>query len=103
VSTAGFDRETLRFDSSSIRRPEEKSIKYRYFGARLLDLHAELQDPTPRGLVEKWLQRRSGARYVMLATLIGVIFAVILGMCALALSALQTWIAWQQWRHPRGE
>ena len=103
VSTAGFDPDTLRFDSNSIRRPEERSIKYCYFGARLLDLHAELQDPRPRGLIEKWLQRRSGARYVMLATLIGVIFAVVLGMFALALSALQAWIAWQQWRHPHGE
>jgi len=37
---------------------------------------------------------------MMLATLIGVVFAVLLGMVSLAVSSYQTWIAYQAWQHP---
>lgn len=84
TSTSSFDPDCLRFDSASIRNNDEKDIAYHYFGERLAELYDELENPTPRGSLEKWLERRSGARYVMLATLIGVIFAVILGMAGLA-------------------
>ncbi|TAQ87664.1 hypothetical protein B7494_g4009 [Chlorociboria aeruginascens] len=68
TSTAGFDPDCLRFDSASIRITDEKDIPYHYFGSRLADLYNELENPTPRG-IEKWFERKSGARYVMMATL----------------------------------
>lgn len=46
------------------------------------------------------MERKSGARYMMMATLIGVVFAVLLGMVSLAVSSYQTWIAYQAWQHP---
>lgn len=73
TSTSSFDPDCLRFDSASIRNHDEKDIAYHYFGEHLAELYDELENPTPRGSLEKWLERRSGARYVMLATLIGVI------------------------------
>lgn len=100
TSRSSFDPDCLRFDSASIRNKDEKEIAYHYFGERLMELYDELENPTPRGSVEKWLERRSGARYVMLATLIGVIFAVILGMAGLAVGGYQAWIGYQQWQHP---
>lgn len=100
TSTSSFDPDCLRFDSTSIRNNEEKEIAYHYFGERLAELYDELENPTPRGPFEKWLERRSGARYVMLATLIGVIFAVILGMAGLAVGGYQAWVGYQQWQHP---
>ena len=100
TSRSAFDPDCLRFDSASIRNKDEKEIAYHYFGERLMELYDELENPTPRGSVEKWLERRSGARYVMLATLIGVIFAVILGMAGLAVGGYQAWIGYQQWQHP---
>jgi hypothetical protein len=75
TSTCHFDTDILRYDSTSIRNPDEKFIPYHYFGERLADLYEELANPTPRGL-EKWFQRRSGARYVMMATIAGVLFAI---------------------------
>jgi len=63
-------------------------------------LYDELENPTPRGFFEKWLERRSGARYVMMATLTGVVIAIILGMFGLAVSIFQAWVGWQQWKHP---
>lgn len=100
TSTSSFDPDCLRFDSTSIRNNDEKDIAYHYFGERLAELYDELENPTPRGSLEKWLERRSGARYVMLATLIGVIFAVILGMAGLAVGGYQAWVGYQQWQHP---
>ena len=100
ISTSAFDPDCLRFDFVSIRNNEEEEVAYHYFGAKLTDLYEELINPTPRGWVEKWLERRSGARYVMMATLIGVVFAVVLGMAGLAVGAYQAWVGYQQWQHP---
>lgn len=100
ASKGGFDPDCLRFESTDIRHKEEKDIAYYYFGSRLMELHEELENPRPRGLLEKWVERRSGARYVMLATLTGVFIAVVLGFAGLAVASYQTWIAYQQWKHP---
>ena len=100
TAKSSFDPDCLRFDSASIRNKDEKDIAYHYFGERLAELYDEMENPTPRGSLEKWLERRSGARYVMLATLIGVIFAVILGMAGLAVGGYQAWVGYQQWQHP---
>lgn len=99
-SKGSFDPDSLRFESGSIRRPEEKDIAYYYLGERLMDLYSELQDPKPRGGLAKWLERRSHPRYVMLATLIGVMIAVLLGLAGLAVTTFQTWITYQAWKHP---
>ncbi|ORY17649.1 hypothetical protein BCR34DRAFT_621819 [Clohesyomyces aquaticus] len=73
---------------------------YHYFGSRLAELYDELQNPTLRGWFQTWLKRRSGARYVMMATLIGVVIATVIGLLGLGVASFQAWIAWQQWKHP---
>lgn len=100
VSDGSFDPDCLEYASFLYRRKGEDDISYQYFGARLVDLFEELEDPSPRGILEKWLQRKSGARYVMMATLIGVIIAVILGILGLAVSLFQAWVAYEAWKHP---
>ena len=100
ISKSSFDPDCLRFESAPIRNSEEKDIKYHYFGTQLVDLHEELQNPAPRGWFEKWLERKSGARYIVMWTLIGVFFAILLGMATLAVTSYQTWLTYQQWKHP---
>ncbi|KAE9377691.1 hypothetical protein N431DRAFT_541349 [Stipitochalara longipes BDJ] len=100
TTTQNFDTDVLRYDSSTIRDPlHPESIPYHYFGSRLGDLYEELTNPTPRGM-EKWFERRSGARYVMMATIAGVFLAIFLGMASLALGGYQAWVGYQQWQHP---
>lgn len=65
----------------------------------MAELWQEIEDPSPDGPFEQWLERRSGGRYMMLATLIGVLFAVLLGLLSLILSAGQTYISYQAWQH----
>lgn len=103
MSKKGFDPDILRLvDSSLYRSAVEQPISYQYWGSRLMDLRDELENPTPRGFVEKWMERKSGSRYVMMATLAGVIIAVLLGFLGLAVSLFQAWVGWQQWKHPIG-
>ena len=102
TTTASFDPDCLRFESTSLRNADERDITYHYLGTRLLELYEEVENPTPRSWVEKWLERKSGARYVMLATLIGVVIAVVLGMASLAVGGYQAWVGYQQWQHPVG-
>ena len=101
VSKHGFDPDITRvFDTRSFQKQATEEIQYRYWGSRLLDLYDELENPTPRGVLEKYIERRSGARHVMMATLAGVTIAVILGVFGLAVSIFQAWVGWQQWQHP---
>ncbi|KAF7933297.1 hypothetical protein BELL_0398g00140 [Botrytis elliptica] len=98
-STCNFDTDMLRYESASIRNQEEQNIQYHYFGARLADLHQELTNPTPRGL-EKWFERKSSPRFVMMATIAGVMFAIFLGLMSLALGGFQAYFGYMAWKHP---
>ncbi|TRX95935.1 hypothetical protein FHL15_003077 [Xylaria flabelliformis] len=99
VAKDKFDADNCDVNTSWQLR-EEELIAYEYWGSRLVDLHDELENPTPRGFIETWMERKSGARYIMMATLAGVLIAILLGILSLAVSILQTWITWQQWKHP---
>ncbi|KAF7880389.1 uncharacterized protein EAF02_007235 [Botrytis sinoallii] len=98
-STCNFDTDMLRYESASIRNPEEQNIQYHYFGARLADPYRELINPTPRGL-EKWFERKSSPRFVMMATIAGVMFAIFLGLLSLALGGFQAYVGYMAWKHP---
>ncbi|KAI1763324.1 hypothetical protein GGR53DRAFT_372554 [Hypoxylon sp. FL1150] len=100
VCTNGFDPEIMHFEFTSIRRAEEENIRFVYLADRLSELYNASQNPQPRGWLQRRMERRSGARYMMMATLVGVIFAVLLGIGSLAVSSYQTWIAYQAWQHP---
>ena len=65
-----------------------------------MDLYDELQNPKPRKGIAKWLERKSGARYVMMATLIGLVLAISIGLLGVGLAGFAAWIAWQQWQNP---
>ena len=100
VSKSSFDPDILKWEFVSIRRPGEENIAYVYFADRLSELYNELQSPRPRGSLWRWMERKSGGRYMILATLIGVMFAVLLGIATLAVTSYQTWITYQAWQHP---
>ncbi|KAF3064587.1 hypothetical protein GL218_01953 [Daldinia childiae] len=87
-------------DINTSWQQHEGPIAYEHWGLRLMDLYDELQNPTPRGPLEKWMERNSGSRYVMMATLAGVLIAVLLGILSLGVSIFQAWVGWQQWQHP---
>ncbi|KAH7319846.1 hypothetical protein B0I35DRAFT_478152 [Stachybotrys elegans] len=100
VSTSALDPDILNFEFSAVRRAGEEKVPYIFLSERLGELYNELQSPRPSGWLEKMMERKSGARYMMMATLVGVFLAVLLGIFSLAVSCYQTWIAYQAWKHP---
>lgn len=99
TTTQNFDTDILRFDLVTIRdRNHPEPLSYHYFGSRLADWYEEMTNPTPR--MERWFERRSGAIYVMMATIAGVFLPIFLGMASLALGSYQAWLSYQQWQHP---
>lgn len=100
VSKESFDPDCLRFGSASYRRINENNIPYQYWGSRLMDLFDEIENPKPRGFVQTWLDQKSKARHIMLATLAGLFIAILLGFLGLIVAIVQTWISYQAWKHP---
>ncbi|KAK3349878.1 hypothetical protein B0T25DRAFT_250662 [Lasiosphaeria hispida] len=107
VSKHGFDRDCLTFGIAPFEQPvpvgEEKKQAQRFlvWGSRLMDLYDEIENPKPRSTFDTWIERRSKSRHVMLATVAGVMTAVVLGLLSLCVSIFQAWIAWQDWEGRR--
>ena len=100
VAKHGFDSDILRYESWNHHRHNEPELSYPYFGNRLAELYEELQNPKPRTRLESWFERKSGARYMLMATMIGVFIAVIIGILGLGISGFQAYVSYQQWKHP---
>jgi hypothetical protein len=83
VAKRSFDEDLLYYGSARYRRSDDSEIRYTYFGVRLAELYDELQNPTPRTNLESWFEKKSGARYMLMATMIGVFIAVTIDTLAL--------------------
>jgi hypothetical protein len=99
VTKEGWSKGLLTDLPASDRENNDIGFEYKYFGRRLEDLHKELQNPTPHTWLQRRLKRRS-EDYMLMATMYGVIIAVTLSLLSLIVAILQSWIAWQQWKHP---
>ena len=101
VSKQSFDPDILRFGTTAYELgTDEKNQASRYpiWGTRLMDLYDEIENPKPRGVLDAWLERRSKSRHVMMATIVGVSVAIVLGILSLGVSCFQAWISWREWK-----
>lgn len=100
VTSSDFDSDMLNSDFHSFCHEHERKIGYVHLADRLNILHQEVQNPRPRGWLQKEVEVRSGSRHMMMATLVGVIIAILLGTISLGVSSYQAWVAYQAWQHP---
>lgn len=102
VRKGGFDKDMLRYTIERFRRDDDREIDYSYFGERLIELHNELKDPSPRNWFERLFEggTKSAERKMLMATTIGVFIAVTIGMVGLVVAGFQAWVGYQQWKHP---
>jgi hypothetical protein len=100
VRKNGFDPDMLQYEWTRYRREDDPEVTYAYFGVRLAELYDELQAPIPRYSWERKLQKYSAQRFMLMATMIGVFIAVVIGILGLGISGFQAYVSWQQWKHP---
>lgn len=100
VHKNGFDADLLQYELARFQREDDPPVDYPYFGTRLADIYDELQSPTPRHGWENWFQKYSAQRYMLMATMIGVFIAIVIGILGLGISGFQAYVSYQQWKHP---
>ncbi|CAI0645159.1 unnamed protein product [Colletotrichum noveboracense] len=100
VSAESLDPDCQDRRFQSYRLDHEKETTYNYWGSRLMDLCDEIENPKPRGHFGLWLKANSKDRHVMLATLVGISVAILLGILSLVVGLFQAWIAYEAWKHP---
>ncbi|KIN02949.1 hypothetical protein OIDMADRAFT_71173, partial [Oidiodendron maius Zn] len=81
-SSSGIDQDCLIPNSEGSRRSDEKNVRYTYWGPRMRILLDELENPSPRGLQQRW-ERISKQRHMMQAAVIGIMVTVLLGLLSL--------------------
>lgn len=103
LTRRGFGKHFLRYRMHRLRQEDDDpEIDYAYFGERLVELHNELKDPSPRNWFERLFEggTKSAERKMLMATTIGVFIAVTIGLFGLVIAGFQAWVGYQQWKHP---
>jgi hypothetical protein len=102
IKKHGFQEDFLRYKISWFKRDDDPEVDFSYFGDRLLELHNELEDPSPRNWFERLFEggSKSAERKMLMATTIGVFIAVTIGLFGLVIAGFQAWVGYQQWKHP---
>ncbi|CAN9413435.1 unnamed protein product [Alternaria alternata] len=100
VPKYGLDLDLLQCGVSRYRRKDEPEVDYTYIGTRLKEIYDEIQHPSPRRDWENWFQKYSAQRHMLMATMIGVFIAVVIGILGLGISGFQAYVSYQQWKHP---
>ena len=95
VSTEGFDTNVGKHitkgtadDGMDPKGEKKEAQEWKYWGSRMLDLYEEFQNERPHGTWDEWVEHNSKNRHVMMATIIGVFIAVLLGLLSLCLARL---------------
>lgn len=82
------------------RHPENLGELYERFphwGERLEVLFKEIENPTPMTRIEKWSEKRKSPRWTTWWVALGLFVAILFGVAATTLAALQVWISWCSW------
>ncbi|KAH8898204.1 hypothetical protein GQ53DRAFT_817499 [Thozetella sp. PMI_491] len=67
-------------------------LKYPYWADRLYALWKEADDPAPITLIERWSESRRNPRFTYWCTVVSITIAILFGMVATGLSAVQSLI-----------
>jgi hypothetical protein len=71
--------------------------KYPYWGERLYNLWKEADDPTPITRIERWAESKRNPRFTYWCTVVSISVAILIGLLASALAAVQVWISYCAW------
>lgn len=72
--------------------------RYPHWAVRLDILFDEAENPTPVTWIERWSERRKAARHTFWLTFLAFTAAILFGLAATVLAAVQLWIAYCDWQ-----
>jgi hypothetical protein len=73
--------------------------KFPHWGDRLYKLWKEADEPAPVSQLGWWSESKKSPRFTYWAGIIALSFAVVFGILATVLSALQVWISYCTWKN----
>lgn len=78
MAKKGFDPACVGVNSIDYYRDDD-DMHYQYWGPRLIALFVEVNQPVlqHRNAIWRWLEKRSGAEYVIMVTGVGVILTLV--------------------------
>ncbi|KAI9755414.1 MAG: hypothetical protein M1815_005049 [Lichina confinis] len=88
-------------DAGTAALPEDTHELFEQFphwGKRLQRILREVEDPTPMAWHEKWSDRRKSPRFTYWAAVIALSVALLFGIAATVLGALQVYISYCSWQ-----
>jgi hypothetical protein len=68
--------------------------KFLRWGEHLEVPFKDIEDTTPMTRIEKWSEKRSSPRWTTWWIAVGLCVAILFGVAATAIEALQAWISW---------
>ena len=95
----GFDPDLRLYEALARKDPDD--FQYVYWGDRLSKLYDAVKNPPPRHRLGRWLELHATDRNALYVAIIALVFTAVFGFMSVAIAALQTWISWQAWKHPR--
>lgn len=94
LDSRDHERPSDALDPTDVRSLYEK---YPYWADRLYELWREADDPTPTTRIERWTEARRNPRFTYWCAVISIVIALLFGMIATSLAAVQVWITWCEW------
>jgi hypothetical protein len=71
--------------------------KYLHWADRLYDLYCEADDPMPASWLERLAESKRNPRFISICAMITIVLALLFGISATGLAAVQLWVGWCTW------
>jgi hypothetical protein len=95
------DHETPR-DARRLEAIADLYEKFPHWAERLEYLWREVENPRPIGRLDHWTDKRKDSRWSTWWIVLGLVFAILFGLIASVLGALQVWISYCSWMEDPG-
>ncbi|OCK75288.1 hypothetical protein K432DRAFT_409162 [Lepidopterella palustris CBS 459.81] len=100
IRKIGFDSDCNQYDGyMRFKEPPEDFI-YQYWGERLARLEELIMRRDPRNKMERWFRWHTTDMNFLVVALLALAISIVVGLITITVTCVQTWIAWQAWKHP---
>ncbi|KAH6869268.1 hypothetical protein B0T10DRAFT_418762, partial [Thelonectria olida] len=99
IKRKGFDYTCSVHEGYKMFEDSMEDFTYVYWGERLAVLHDLVLNRPPRTGFQRWIRWQTSESNSFMVAMLALIISIFIGILSLGLSAFQTWITWQAWKH----